>query len=148
MQAAGGTVAATAPACDGSGRSPRSADCDPDLYDEDRAVEAALRRASRIGHDVAVFHVLTREEIDYPFSRDVQLEDLETGRTLLTGAAAAAEYRREFAAFLERWRTRCATYRIDYTRVTTDMPLDRALRSYLIRRAGPAGPWHGWSQKR
>jgi uncharacterized protein (DUF58 family) len=140
MQAAGGTVAATA--------LQRVTDLVnrrgllimvSDLYDEDQAVESALRRASRIGHDIAVFHVLTREEIDYPFSRDAQLEDLETGRTLLTGAAAAAEYRREFGAFLERWRTRCATYGIDYTRVTTDMPLDRALRSYLIRRAGPAG---------
>jgi uncharacterized protein (DUF58 family) len=110
-----------------------------DLYDEDESVERELRRAARIGHEVAVFHVLTRDEVDFPFRGDVELEDLETGRTVVAGAGAAAErYRTEFAAFLERWRTRCSAYGIDYTRVVTDMPLDAALRGYLIRRAGGA----------
>ena len=110
-----------------------------DLYDEDDSVERELRRAARIGHEVAVFHVLTRDEVDYPFGGDVELEDLETGRTVVAGAGAAAgRYRREFAAFLERWRARCSAYGIDYTRVVTDMPLDVALRGYLIRRAGGA----------
>jgi hypothetical protein len=91
-----------------------------------------------MGHEVAIFHVLTREEIEFPFSGDVELEDLESGRTLLSGAAAAAAYRREFAEFLERWRTRCARYRIDYTRIVTDEPLDVSLRGYLLRRTGSA----------
>lgn len=104
-----------------------------DLYDEAEAVEGELRRAVRIGHQVAVFHILTREEIEFPFPADVELEDLESGRTRLAGAASATAYRREFAAFLERWRTRCATYGIDYVRMTTDMPLDVALRAYLLQ---------------
>jgi uncharacterized protein (DUF58 family) len=107
-----------------------------DLYDESDAVETELRRAVRIGHEVAVFHVISRDELEFPFGRDVELEDLETGHTILSGPAIAAEYRREFAEFLERWRTRCARYRIDYTRILTDQPLDAALRGYLLRRAG------------
>lgn len=107
-----------------------------DLYDEDEGVESELRRAVRIGHEVAVFHILTRDEMEFPFGRDTELEDLESGRTVLAGAGAAAQYRREFADFLERWRARCARYHIDYTRVITDMPLDAALRGYLIRRTG------------
>jgi uncharacterized protein (DUF58 family) len=86
-----------------------------DLYDEDGGVEEELRRALRIGHEVAVFHVLTSDEVEFPFTDG---------------------YRREFAAFLDRWRGRCAASGIDYTLVTTDAPLDRALRGYLIRRAG------------
>jgi uncharacterized protein (DUF58 family) len=111
-----------------------------DLYDEDDAVDTELRRAVRMGHEVAIFHVLTREEIEFPFSGDVELEDLESGRTLLSGAATAAAYRREFAEFLERWRTRCARYHIDYTRIVTDEPLDVSLRGYLLRRTGSATP--------
>ena len=107
-----------------------------DLYEDGEAFEGELRRAVRIGHDVALFQVLTREELEFPYARDVELEDLETGRTLLTGAAAQAYYRREFADFLERWHARCAKYRIDYTRIMTDQPLDAALCGYLIRRAG------------
>jgi uncharacterized protein (DUF58 family) len=109
-----------------------------DLYDEAEEMERELRRAIRIGHEVAVFHVLTPDELRFPYDRDVELEDLESGRRVLTGAEASSDYRAQFAAFLERWRARCAGYGIDYTRVMTDVPLDRALRGYLLRRAGSA----------
>ena len=109
-----------------------------DLYDEDEAVEHELRRAVRIGHEVAVFHVVSRDELEFPFAGDVELEELETGQTILAGSSVAAAYRREFADFLERWRARCVRYRIDYTRILTDQPLDAALRGYLLRRAGSA----------
>jgi uncharacterized protein (DUF58 family) len=105
-----------------------------DLYDDEEGVEAELRRAVRMGHEVAVFHVLTRDEIEFPFGQEVELEDLESGRRVLTGSAAAAGYRHAFAEFLERWHARCARHRIDYTRIVTDQPLDAALRSYLLRR--------------
>lgn len=109
-----------------------------DLYEEDGSVDEELRRAVRIGHDIAVFQIVTREELDFPFAGNVQLEDLESRRTVMAGPGSAAEYRREFGAFLGRWRTRCAGSGIDYTLVTTDTPLDGALRSYLLRRVrGP-----------
>jgi len=110
-----------------------------DLYDDSDEFESELRRAVHIGHEVALFHVLTRDELEFPYGLDVELEDLESGTTRLTGAAAGAQYRREFADFLERWHARCARYRIDYTRLLTDQPLDTALRGYLMRRAGGAG---------
>jgi uncharacterized protein (DUF58 family) len=107
-----------------------------DLYDESEAVEQALKQASHIGHELIVFHVLTRAEVDLPFRDDVELQDPETGRIVLSnGAAVARSYREAISAFLERWRTRCATYGIDYVRVFTDTPLDAALRAYLRRRA-------------
>ena len=106
-----------------------------DLYDEDEALDRELRRAVRIGHEAAVFHVLTRDELEFPFDRDVELEDLESGETVLAGASSAAEYRRVVADFIERWRSRCTSAGIDYTRIMTDEPLDVALRGYLLRRA-------------
>jgi uncharacterized protein (DUF58 family) len=110
-----------------------------DLYDEDDDVERALKRAAHAGHEVVIFHVLSRDEIELPFDGDVEVADLETGRTLLSNAAlVGTTYREEVAEFLERWRSRCATYGADYVRVVTDMPLDRVLRGYLHRRA--AGP--------
>jgi len=105
-----------------------------DLYDEGETVESELRRAIRIGHEVAVFHVLARDEITLPFRSDVELEDLESGDRLLTGPATREAYQSAFGGFLERWRTTCAGYGIDYSRVTTDQPLDAALRGYLLRR--------------
>lgn len=107
-----------------------------DLYDEGDAVERELRRAARIGHEVAVFHVLTREELEFPYAGDVEIEDIETGDRALTSGGAATRYRQQFEAFLERWRSRCLAEGIDYTRVSTDMPLDGALRAFLLKRAG------------
>lgn len=106
-----------------------------DLYDERDLVERALMRAARIGHEVVVFHVLSRDEVELPFRDDVELEDPETGRRVLSnGAAAGRPYREAMNAFLERWRTRCATHGLDYVRVFTDTPLDAGLRAYLRRR--------------
>jgi uncharacterized protein (DUF58 family) len=105
-----------------------------DLYDEDDRIEAELKRASRIGHEVAIFHVLTREEIEFPIPGDVELEDLESRGTAMTGGATGAAYRHAFAEFLARWRTRCASHGFAYTQVTTDAPLDIALRGYLLKR--------------
>ena len=106
-----------------------------DLYDEDAGIEEELRRAARIGHEVAVFQVLTREEIDFPFRGDVRIEDLESKRQVLSGPSTAQDYRRAFGEFLDRCRARCTSNGIDYTLVTTDVPLDAALRGYLLRRA-------------
>jgi uncharacterized protein (DUF58 family) len=108
-----------------------------DLYDERDEVERALMRAAHIGHEVVVFHVLTRDEVALPFRDDVEMEDPESGRRLLTnGAAAGRAYREAISAFLERWRSRCAAHGIDYVRLFTDTPLDAGLRGYLRRRGG------------
>lgn len=106
-----------------------------DLYDEDPGVEGELRRAVRMGHEVAVFHVLTRDEIEFPFRGDVEIVDLESGRAVLThGATEAPAYRARLRAFLDRWRGRCAALGIDYTLAVTDAPLDATLRGYLLKR--------------
>jgi uncharacterized protein (DUF58 family) len=105
-----------------------------DLYDDEAGVDAELRRAARTGHDVVVFHVLTPDEIHLPIRRASEFEDAETGRTVFAGPAAARGYRDRMAAFLQRWRDRCAAYGIDYVLARTDAPLDRTLRGYLLER--------------
>jgi uncharacterized protein (DUF58 family) len=106
-----------------------------DLYDEEEAVARELTRAVRMGHEVAVFQVLTPDEIEFPFTGDVEFEDVETGRSVVASPRAhAAQYRTDMAAFVQRWRSRCASLGIDFTVARTDMPLDAVLRGYLLRR--------------
>ena len=102
-----------------------------DLYDESPEVELALKRASHTGHEVILFHVLTRDEVELPFRGDVEIEDIETGGTVLSNGAG---YRARVSEFLERWRSRSTSYGIDYVRVFTDTPLDAPLRGYLRHR--------------
>ena len=112
-----------------------------DLYDDDGAIEVELRRALGMGHEVALFHVLTRDELVLQLPEEAEVEDLESGATLITRPAVArAAYERRVQAFLERWRMLCSGYGIDYTLARTDMPLDQVLKGYLLRRVRATAP--------
>jgi uncharacterized protein (DUF58 family) len=108
-----------------------------DLYDDEEATFSELRRASRRGHEVALLHVMSREEIEFAYRGAAEFVDLETGRTLAVDAAAARRsYLDAIASFLERWRARAGSEGFQYALMTTDTPHAHALRSFLIARAG------------
>ncbi len=107
-----------------------------DFYDRETETLAELRRAARMGHDVVVFQVVTRAELEFPYRDDVDFRDLESSRAVLTNAREIrSAYKDAFTAFLERWRTQTRAEGIDYTLLVTDAPLDDALRGFLLRRA-------------
>jgi uncharacterized protein (DUF58 family) len=106
-----------------------------DFYDREPETLAELRRAARMGHDVMVFQVVTRAELEFPFRDDVDFRDLESSRSVLTNARdIRTAYKDAFAAFVERWRTQTRAEGLDYTLLVTDTPLDEALRGVLLRR--------------
>jgi uncharacterized protein (DUF58 family) len=106
-----------------------------DFYDDEDGAFAELRRATRRGHDVAVLQIVSRDELEFPYGRDLEFADLETGRTLVVNAdAARREYRDAVAAFVERCRKRAAADGIKYSLVVTDTPPERTLRNFLLSR--------------
>lgn len=110
-----------------------------DFYDAEEATRVELRRVARRGHDVAVLQVVSRDEVDLPFTSDVEFEDLESGaRVVVDVRAARGVYREQMAAFLERWRTSARRDGLDYALVTTDDKPSDALRAYLLKRGQPA----------
>jgi uncharacterized protein (DUF58 family) len=106
-----------------------------DLYDAEEETFAALRRAARLGHEVVLFQVVSREEIEFSYRRDVEFVDLESGRALAVDASQARrDYREAFTAFLERWRRRAGAEGFHYSLMVSDVPHDRALRHFLLAR--------------
>jgi uncharacterized protein (DUF58 family) len=106
-----------------------------DFYDSEEETFAELRRAARIGHEVALFQIVTRAEIDLPYTGEHRFEDLETGETrLLDPDTARRSYREAFSAFIERWRSKAHVEGIDHTLVPTDAQPADALRGYVLRR--------------
>jgi uncharacterized protein (DUF58 family) len=104
-----------------------------DFYEE--PLDSEVQRARRAGHEVALFHVLTSEEMTFPFEGDLEFADLETGQTVLTNSGTIAPaYRAELQAFVDRWRSRCGALGIDYTLAVTDLPPEAVLRTYLLKR--------------
>ena len=105
-----------------------------DLLEDEDAVDAELRRAARMGHDVTVFHVLSPDELEWRWPGDLEFEDSETGRRVLSAAAAGPEYKRRVEAFVGRWRTRCTNAGIEYVLARTDAAPAHTLREYLLHR--------------
>jgi uncharacterized protein (DUF58 family) len=106
-----------------------------DFYDDEEGTFAELRRAARSGHEVVLFQVMGREEIEFPYRRDVEFVDLESGRAVAVDAVQARrEYTDAVASFLERWRRRAGSEGFQYALMITDTPLDRALRHFLLAR--------------
>ena len=106
-----------------------------DFYDDEDAAFAELRRAARRGHDVVVFQIMSRAELEFPYRRDLEFTDLETGRTLAVDAnVARRQYTDAMAEFVERCRKRAGAEGIQYSLVVTDTPPERALRSVLLAR--------------
>jgi len=107
-----------------------------DLYDEEERTFSALRHAARRGHEVAILQTVSRDEIAFPYARDLEFVDLESGRRVAVDAAAARrQYTDNMAAFLERWRSRAGREGMQYALAVTDTPPDRALRGFLLARA-------------
>ena len=106
-----------------------------DFYDDEELTFEALRLAARRGHEVAILQTMSREEIAFPFARDLEFVDLENGgRVTLDAAAARRAYGDQVSAFLERWRSRAGREGMQYALVVTDTPPDRALRAFLLAR--------------
>jgi uncharacterized protein (DUF58 family) len=106
-----------------------------DLYDDEERTLGELRRAARMGHEVVLFQILSREEIELPYRRDLEFADLETGRRLAINAGLARrEYTDAVAAFLERWHARAGAEGFQYSLIVTDTPPERALRNFLLAR--------------
>lgn len=107
-----------------------------DFYDQEQQTLAEIRRAVRVGHDVAVFQVVSRSEIEFPYRGDAEFTDLESDRRVLTHASEIRHgYKDALTAFLERWRTYSRAEGVDYTLLVTDTALDEALREFLLRRS-------------
>jgi uncharacterized protein (DUF58 family) len=106
-----------------------------DFYDAEEEVRREIRRATQRGHDVAMLHVLSPDELSLPFQQHVELQDLETGDVRLVDATTAAPlYRSAITAFVERCRMSALRDGADYGMFTTNTPPEIALRGYLLQR--------------
>jgi uncharacterized protein (DUF58 family) len=107
-----------------------------DLLDDPDAVIRGLKHFQFRGTDVIVFHILDRDEIEFPFERATRFEDLETDEEVIAVPGAVRDhYVREMKALIERYRRDLGGAGIDYQLLDTSRPLELALMSYLSTRA-------------
>jgi len=107
-----------------------------DLYQKDDEIIKLLDTLNTLGHEIVVFHLLSRNELDLDFKGYTTFEDLETGETIqIDQTKARINYQNKLNAYLEETRIKLLDRRIFYRKITTDEPIDQALRDFLKQRS-------------
>jgi uncharacterized protein (DUF58 family) len=87
-------------------------------------------------HDLALFQLLDRAELEFRFDRPVRFVDLESSFSVVTEPATVREeYLRELELFLEGLRAGCHEYGVDYRQVVTDQEGEKAVAEFLVQRS-------------
>jgi uncharacterized protein (DUF58 family) len=108
-----------------------------DLYCDPVAMSRAVQPLAYHGHDIILFQLLDPQEMAPTWRESVVLEDLETRRKVnVSPEYLNGEYRERLAAHLDALRSAASKVGAHQLLITTDEPLDRALRRYLLFREG------------
>ena len=110
-----------------------------DLFDDPKTILHGLRSLAQRGHDVVVFHILDKDEVEFPFERMTMFEGLEDMPELLVDPRGLRDaYLKEIGDFQDEIRRGCLRNRIDYVKIVNDQELSVVLSSYLAARAAQA----------
>jgi uncharacterized protein (DUF58 family) len=106
-----------------------------DLFDEQAGALQKLLTLKARKHDVVIFHLLDRSELEFSFDDFTRFESLEDERQLTVHPREIRQsFLSEFTAFLDETKRRCVAADVEYVRVVTDEALDNVLVQFLSKR--------------
>jgi uncharacterized protein (DUF58 family) len=106
-----------------------------DCFDEVEKLLKGLQHLRFRGHEVVLFHVLHRDEVEFPLDGNIRFINLEGADELMTRPhLLRPAYLRVVQQYLKELERGCDRSRIEYVRMRTDRPLKAALGEYLIHR--------------
>jgi uncharacterized protein (DUF58 family) len=103
-----------------------------DLYEDPESVFDAADHLRGRGNDVICFHLLDKDELDFPFGEASNFIDVETGEKMpLVPDYLRAEYRKLVQEHTDRLGKLARERRVDYALFDTSRPIADALYTYL-----------------
>jgi uncharacterized protein (DUF58 family) len=105
-----------------------------DMYQVNDEINKLLDSLSALKHEVIVFHLMGKNELDFDFGTYTTLEDMETGETIDVNTRDASAYQSRLKDHLDKVRMKLLGNRIFYRMINTSQPLDEALRDFLVQR--------------
>lgn len=107
-----------------------------DLFGDPDKILTGIRALKARRQDVIVFHVLDKDEVEFPFDRMLRFDGLEGFDPVVADPKALRKaYLEVFEEHQNRIRKGCLANGVDFRVLQTDTPLDVALTSYLALRA-------------
>ena len=110
-----------------------------DLFDNTEEFISGLNHLRFGGHNVVLFHVLDRYEIEFPLNGMWKFVGLEGEGELVTQPARVREnYLKEFEEFVREVKSACDRAEVDYVMVNTSDPVELTISNYLLQRSALA----------
>ncbi len=107
-----------------------------DLFDNTEEFISGLNHLRFGGHNVVLFHVLDRYEIEFPLNGMWKFVGLEGEGELVTQPARVREnYLKEFEEFVREIKSACDRAEVDYVMVNTSDPVELTISNYLLQRS-------------
>lgn len=109
-----------------------------DCFGDVNELMSSLAHFRHARHEIIVFQIWDRAELDFPFKRWTKFESMEiAGRhELVDPAQLRSAYLDNLAKYREELKRGCHRHRIDLVPVVTDQPYAEALATYLALRGG------------
>jgi uncharacterized protein (DUF58 family) len=111
-----------------------------DLFVEPELLGSCFQHLRFRRHDVAVFHLLEAQEMEFNFRRPMRFLDMEGGTSIFADPTEIADrYHRALNGYLTELRRVVLESAVDYHRVLLDESYERVLTRFLIGRAHGRG---------
>lgn len=107
-----------------------------DCFGDTDEILRSLAHFRHAKHEIIIFQVWDRDELDFPFRQWTQFQSLEqkSNRRLIDPAHLRKIYLKNLEEFRERLTSGCRRHRVDLVPVVTDQPYAEALAAYLAAR--------------
>jgi uncharacterized protein (DUF58 family) len=111
-----------------------------DLFTDPAALADALQHLRFRKHDIAVFHLMDQQEIDFDFNRPYRFVDLEDSTSVVAEPnLIAEEYASALQEFFRDVEAACHDVHADYHMVTTNENYEDIMRDFLTARLAKQG---------
>ncbi|MBL9176964.1 MAG: DUF58 domain-containing protein [Verrucomicrobiaceae bacterium] len=98
-------------------------------------LEKQLALLAAMGHDLVLFHLMDRAEIDFVFEKSAHFRDLESGSERFIDPQYAREtYLKRLQAHRDQIQHSCERHRVEYHWCPTDKPLEEVIFNFLSAR--------------
>ncbi|MBM3860539.1 MAG: DUF58 domain-containing protein [Verrucomicrobia bacterium] len=106
-----------------------------DLFHDPEELLHCFRHLRFRKHDLAVFHLLDRTEVDFKFDRPIRFVDMEDQSTIVAEPGVIyPRYREALDTYLDKLKRGCTEFKVDYRLVMADEDYEKVLADFLLAR--------------
>ena len=106
-----------------------------DFYEDHGEISELLTSFVALRHEIILFHLMGRNELNFDFKSFHAVEDLETGDVVAINAQVDLKaYQQKLTSFIEDKKAFALNKNIFYRLTCLDEPVDKALRDFINQR--------------